>query len=201
MRFLNRTDELAALESHWAARDARWFVLWGRRRVGKTELLSKFSEGKRGLFFEATDTTAVGQLRSLSAELALVGDNPLLEHQPLSTWAAALVAIEQLCAGPERTLVVLDEFQYLAAREPELATLLNRWWRATGRNLPLLFVIAGSEVSFFREEVLGGQMYGRRDGQLQLVPFTPRDAALFTPGYSAEDRVRTYAVCGGMPYY
>ncbi|MGE4425876.1 MAG: ATP-binding protein [Solirubrobacteraceae bacterium] len=201
MEFLNRTDDLAALEDQWAADGGRFFIVWGRRRVGKTELLSRFATGRRALFFEATDTTERAQLRAFSSELATASDNRLLHEQPVSTWAGALAAIEQFVTGQERTLVVLDEFQYLAQRQPELATLLNTWWRTTGRSLPLMLVIAGSEVSFFRDDVLGGQMYGRRDGQLQVQPFDAPSAALFTPRYSAQDKVRTFAICGGMPYY
>ncbi|MCK9247646.1 MAG: ATP-binding protein [Solirubrobacteraceae bacterium] len=201
MEFLNRTDDLAALEDQWDADGGRFFIVWGRRRVGKTELLSRFADGRRSLFFEATDTTERAQLQALSTELAAAGDNRLLHEQPVTTWSGALAAIEQFVAGRERTVVVLDEFQYLARRQPELATLLSTWWRTTGRSLPLLLVIAGSEVSFFRDDVLAGQLYGRRDGQLQVRPFDAASAALFTPGYSAEDKVRTFAVCGGMPYY
>lgn len=201
MAFLNRTDELAALEEQWDAPDGRFFVLWGRRRVGKTELLTRFADGRRALYFEATDTTEPVQLRNLSAELAAVSGDELLAQQPLSSWSAALAAVARFAGGGERTLVVLDEFQFLAARQRELATLLNRWWRTTGRKLPLMLVVAGSEVSFFRDELLAGAMYGRRDGQLQLTPFDHRAAALFAPERSAEDRIRTFAVCGGMPYY
>lgn len=103
--------------------------------------------------------------------------------------------------GSERTLVVLDEFQYLAARSAELETVLSRWWRTTGRSLPIVLILAGSELSFFEDKVLAGQLYGRRTGQLRLEPFTARDAGLFQPAYSPQDRVRTYAVCGGVPYY
>jgi hypothetical protein len=198
--FFDRTDDLAALQDNWGAADARFYVLWGRRRVGKTELLSHFAEGKRALHFEATDTTERDQLRDLTTELARVTGDALLAEQPLASWEAALAAIERFASG-QRTMVVLDEFQYLAERAPALGTLLNRWWRQTGRKLPLVLVIAGSEVSFFEGAVLAGQMYGRRTGQWQVTPFGYRDAALFVPGYSPEDRVRTYAVCGGMPYY
>lgn len=199
--FLDREDELAALEDQWNAADARWFVLWGRRRVGKTELLNRFVVGRRALYFGATDTTELSQLRAFSEELAVVSANSLLAAEPVRTWEAALAAIEQFVAGAARTAVVLDEFQFLAARQAGLETLLNNWWREVGRHLPLVLVLAGSEIAFFAREVLGGKMYGRRTGQLRLLPFDYRAAALFTPGYSAEDRVRTYAVCGGMPYY
>jgi uncharacterized protein len=201
MPFFNRVDELAALDDLWQADAARLFVLWGRRRVGKTELLARFAQDKRALYFEATDTTERNQLRSLSEELATVSGNELLAQQPVTTWAAALAAVAQFASEGPRTLVVIDEFQYLAAQQGELETLLNRWWRTTGRTLPLVLIIAGSEISFFRDRVLAGRMYGRRDGQLQILPFDISSAALFTPGYSSEDKVRTYAVCGGMPYY
>lgn len=199
--FLNRIDELSALEEQWSANDARYFVLWGRRRVGKTELLSRFVEGKRALFFDSTDTTERSQLRAFSEELARASGNNLLAAQPATTWEAALAAVAQFASTGERTAVVLDEFQFLVARQSGLETLLNNWWRSTGRHLPLVLIIAGSEVSFFRQDVLAGKMYGRRTGQLHLTPFDYRSAALFTTGYSPEDLVRTYAVCGGMPYY
>ncbi len=201
MDFFNRADDLAALQDLWDAPASRFFVLWGRRRVGKTELLTHFVSDKRALYFEATDATEVAQLRNLSDELAVASGDEVLAQQPLTSWSAALAAIAKFASTGERTVVVLDEFQFLAARQRELGTLINSWWRRTGRNLPLVLVLAGSEVSFFREDVLAGAMYGRRDGQLQLTPFDHRAAALFTPGYSAEDKIRTYAVCGGMPYY
>jgi uncharacterized protein len=200
MEFFNRVDELAALQESWAADDGSLFVLWGRRRVGKTELLSRFVEGKRALYFEATDAGSADQLRDLSRELARAWGNELLSSQPLTSWEAALTAIEQYAAS-ERTIVVLDEFQYLAAQDRELSSLLNRWWRRVARRLDLMLVLAGSEVSFFERDVLAGQMYGRRTGQLHLTPLDYRCAALFVANYSAQDKIRTYAVCGGMPYY
>jgi len=200
MAFLDRAEDLAVLEDNWDATDARFFVMWGRRRVGKTELLSRFAAGRRALHFEATDTTDRDQLRDLGAELARVSGDPLLAAQPLESWDAALAAIERF-AAEARTAVIFDEFQYLVRRSPDLESTLNRWWRQRGRDLPLMLVIAGSEVSFFERDVLGGQMYGRRTGQWQVRPFGHREAALFTPGYAPEDLVRTFAVFGGMPYY
>jgi AAA+ ATPase superfamily predicted ATPase len=200
MAFFNRIDELAALGDLWSARAAQLFVLWGRRRVGKTELLSHFADGRRAFHYEATNVTRPEQLRDLSVELARVSGNALLAEQPASTWEAALAAIAQF-AHTQRSIVILDEFQFLAAQEPGIGSIVNRWWRETGRSLPIVLVLAGSEVGFFEREVLGGELYGRRTGQLQILPLQYRDAALFHPGYSPEDRVRTFAICGGMPYY
>lgn len=200
VRFLNRADELAMLQERLAGPRAEFLVVYGRRRIGKTELLTHLASQTRALYYEATDTVEAQQLRDLSGELARVFDDPVLTAQPLTSWDAALAALAKFAAS-SRTLVVFDEFQLLAGQAPELATTLSRWWRTTGRHLPIVLVLAGSELSFFEESVLAGQLYGRRTGQLKLEPFLARDAALFHPGYSYEDRVRTYAICGGIPYY
>lgn len=200
VEFLNRSDELAMLRDRMASDTGELLVVYGRRRVGKTELLAHLASRTRSLHFEATDSVALDQLRDLSTELARVWGSELVAAQPLTTWPAALAAVAQF-VGTQRTLIVFDEFQLLAAQSPELETVLSRWWRTTGRHLPITLVLAGSELSFFEDRVLAGQLYGRRTGQLKLMPFPARDAALFHPGYSPDDRVRVYSVCGGIPYY
>lgn len=200
MRFLNRDEELAMLRQRIDGRQSELLVVYGRRRIGKTELLTHLAAGVRSVYYEATDTVAADQLRDLTAQLARASANEVLERQPLTTWDAALAALA-VFVGQERTLAVLDEFQLLAAQSPELATVLSRWWRTTGRHLPLVLVLAGSELSFFERDVLSGSLYGRRTGQLKLEPFAARQAALFHPAYSTDDRVRAYSICGGVPYY
>lgn len=201
MEFLDRRDELDMLEARWGGASAHLLVVWGRRRVGKTELLSRFIEGRRGLLLEATAGTVADQLGDLTRILAEATDDPLLREQPLTSWPAAFAAIQRFAT--ERCVVVLDEFQYLAQADKALPSLLARWWRETGRHLPLVLVLSGSAVSFFSRDVLGhgSALFGRRTGQLQLAPFDYRQAALFVPDWSAEEKVRAFAVWGGMPYY
>lgn len=200
MAFLNREDELAMLRDRLAGDGPELLIVYGRRRVGKTELLGYLASTVRSLYFEATDTVRSDQLRDLTNELAHVSGNEVLRAQPLESWEAALAALAEF-VGSRRTLVVLDEFQLLAARSPELETVLSRWWRTTGRHLPIVLVLAGSELSFFEDEVLAGALYGRRTGQLRLEPFMAAESALFHPRYDPENRVRAYSVCGGIPHY
>lgn len=200
MAFFNRDDELQALERRWQAGRGEFFVIWGRRRVGKTELLSHFLQGKRGLHFEATEGLEPDHLQDLSALLVAETGSELLAAQGLSNWQAALAAVADY-AREAPAVVILDEFQWVARATADIGSLLNRWWRETARQLPIFLIISGSEVSFFEREVLTGTMYGRRTGQQQLAPFDYRAAGLFFPSWAPEDRMRAYAVCGGMPYY
>lgn len=200
MLFLNRSNELDLLQQRLGGRTAELLIVYGRRRVGKTELLTHLASQVRSVYYEATDTVAADHLRDLTTELARSSGDQVLASQPLTSWDAALAAVARF-VGSQRTLVIFDEFQLLARQSPELETTLSRWWRTTARTIPIMLVLAGSELSFFEDSVLAGQFYGRRTGQLKLAPFRAREAALFHPGYSHEDRIRSYSICGGVPYY
>ena len=88
--FLNRKDELAMLERRWAQDGGQVFVLWGRRRVGKSLLLLEFARGKRHLYFEATSGTRTDQLADFSTRLAEATGRTALS---VPDWRAALDAV------------------------------------------------------------------------------------------------------------
>ncbi|GAB3224571.1 ATP-binding protein [Glycomyces halotolerans] len=200
MAFLNRASELELLRSRLNSDNADLLVVYGRRRVGKTELLTRLAKGRRALYYEASPTAPMDQLRALSRQMAVATGDEGFADRPFTDWDQVLRAIGDF-ARSQPSLVVFDEFQFLARQHRGLEGRINVWWRETARHLPITFVVAGSEVSFFEEEVLAGTMYGRRTGQLKVLPFLARDAAVFHPGYSPDDRVRAFSVCGGIPYY
>lgn len=198
--FLNRSEELEMLQRRWEGGESQIFLLWGRRRVGKTELLIEFGRDKPSLFFEATSGTRADHLSDFSERLAEVTGRAGLTA---SDWGTALDAVADWAATNGPVLLVLDEFQHIARESPEVGSTINVWWRERGRAAPVFLVLSGSEVGFFEREVVSysASTYGRRAGQLRLEPFKPRDVGLFLPGWSTEDRIRAYGVFGNMPYY
>lgn len=197
--FLNRREELHALQRRWETGGAQLFTLWGRRRVGKTLLLLEFARDKRHLYFEATSGTRADQLADFADRLAEAAGRAALA---VPDWRTGLDAVADWAQeGP--VLVVLDEFQFLARENRDIGSIINVWWRERGEALPIFLVLSGSEVGFFEREVVrhSATTYGRRAGQLRLRPFAPRDVQLFLPGWSAEERIAAYAVFGHMPYY
>lgn len=202
MIFHNRDDELAALDERLRSPRAEYFVLYGRRRVGKSQLLRRFGERCRQFYFEATAGSRQDQLEDLTAELARFTGNSVYAEQPLSSWRAAFAAFGELL-GEGQTMIVLDEFQFIARQEPEIGSLLNRFILEHEDNPDLLLCLSGSDVSFFEEDVVGygATTYGRRTGSLRLQPFEFADIAPFTKGWSVDDRIRAWAVFGGVPYY
>src|SRR6266849_4741540 len=200
MTFLNRAAELAWLEQGWSSGKAEFRILYGRRRVGKSALLDEFARGKRFVLYQAVEGSAADQLHDLTAAILLAEDDAGLRAAPLANWDAAFAQLAGMAASGQ-LLVILDEYQYAAEADPTLASRLQRWWSREATNLPIYLVLCGSYVRFFVRNVLTGPAYGRNTGSLQVRPLNYRDAALFFPKWSAEDRVRGYAVTGGIPYY
>lgn len=202
MAFHNRQDELTALDERLRSSRAEYFALYGRRRVGKSQLLLHFGERCRQFYFEATSGSRQDQLDDLTAELARFTGKSVYAEQPLTSWRAAFAAFGDLL-GEGQTMIVLDEFQFIARQEPEIGSLLNRFILDHEDNPDLLLCLSGSDVGFFEDEVVGygATTYGRRTGSLRLQPFGFADIAPFTEGWTVDDQIRAWGLFGGMPYY
>lgn len=200
--FVNRVSELELLEKRYASGKAEFFVLYGRRRVGKTELLARFCEAKRSIFFVSDLGSEISLRTSLSTAVntTLFGPNQI--NAVYSTWEDLFHALAQ-AAQNERLVVVLDEFPYLVTAHPPLATILQRVWDQTLKNSQIMLILCGSYIGMMEETVLGYQapLYGRRTAQYLLEPLQFKDARLFYPSFPLEDQVRAYAVYGGTPAY
>lgn len=202
--FIGRGQELAVLEAAWRSAGSGFIPVYGRRRVGKSELLLRFLRGKRGIYFLGKQAQAGLQIREFLREAATVLGEPLLATAPAEHWKPALDAVVARAGGRRKLVLVFDEFQWTAEASPELPAVLqecwDRQWKSRGN---VLLILCGSFVGFMEREVLGRKspLFGRRTAQILLKPFGYRDAARFHPSYSPADRARTYFVCGGVPLY
>ena len=202
MPFIGRERELAVLSELADSGRAELFVLLGRRRVGKTELLQRLCRDRRAVYFLAAQVRDKDNLKAFQRALHEGMQDPLLENVDFPDWAAALtVAAER--AGDERLIVVLDEFPYLCEANRGLPSLLQRFWDVTGKDSSLMLVLCGSQVSFMEREVLAERspLFGRRTAQRRLEPLSPSETLAIFPEWSREDRLGAYAILGGMPAY
>lgn len=202
--FVGRQAEIAALERHYQAARAGLIPVYGRRRVGKTELLLHFASRKPTVYFTASDKLRTPQMVDFVRAAADWLHVPHLAEAAPQTWEAALKLVIG-AAPPRRKLVlVLDEFQWLCASSPELPSVLQRLWDLEWqRGNRLLLILCGSFIGFMEREVLGGRspLHGRRTAAIRLEPFGFREAAEFHPRWSHEEKARAYFVCGGIPAY
>ena len=199
--FFDREAEIAALEEIWARPGAQLVTLWGRRRVGKSVLLSRFAAGRRAIYLYGTRTAERDLLDGLARLAAETLGDDYLRAAPFPTWDAALDYLA-LRARDERLLLVFDEFGYLCEATPGLDTLLQRWWDRARRETSLMVVVASSGFSFMQGLTgASGALHGRRTAQVEVHPFDYFDAASFFGRRPPGELVRAYACFGGMPAY
>lgn len=202
--FIDREQELAALESRYTSSQAEFVILTGRRRVGKTGLLAAFANSKPGLRFTAYLDSEESQLRRLSGLLRRI-ELPSLTPPPdftYGTWEAFFQTLGAL-ASERRLLAIIDEWPYLAGSSSRLASILQQVWDAQLQHTRLMLILSGSYLSIMERDILGHRapLFGRRTGQIVLHPLDVRNAAAFLPTYKAESVIEAYATVGGMPGY
>lgn len=207
--FVARDRELALLEERYASGTFEMVPVWGRRRVGKTRLLLEFCSTKpRVHFFTAGETTAPENLARLSAALQTWHDPADAQAAPTEglpvfpTYEAALTrAFEE--ARDERTVLVIDEYPYLAKSYPGISSLLQVLIDRNQVSSKMMLVLCGSSMSFMEHQVLGEKspIYGRRTAQVRLSPFDYVDAARLLGTADPVRAVELYSLVGGVPLY
>jgi uncharacterized protein len=204
MKFRNRDKDLRFLKQRFARREPQFMVVYGRRRIGKTVLLTHWIEeclpGKH-LFWTAHRTTSDVLLGGFSEAVATL--TPAVKSAiRFTSWQAALEQLFQI--GSERRVVaVIDEFPYLVESAPEIPSLMQKLWDKHKANSRLFLILCGSHYHMMHEQFASQQkpLYGRLTENLILEEIAPEDLSLFLPRYSAEQIVETYGVIGGVPGY
>lgn len=205
MTLIDRESEIAELRA-LAADGARHIALLvGRRRVGKTFLLTRaWPESTPVLYFTASATAPEYNRRALLREARnWSGDE--LHEEDYPTWRSVFRTLFELRPA-ESVVIILDEFQYLATSDTgmrEIASELNAVWEGrVRRDGGLLLVLSGSAVHTLRSlEADGAPLFGRIDWRRRLEPFDVVDAGRMMPAYGPADRIRAYAAFGGTPKY
>lgn len=206
MRIIGRRSEQKELAAAWARAEQgepQLCVIWGRRRVGKTYLLTHFAARKRAVYFTATRQDSDDrQLRRfaehLREQLTELRD---LAPETFPDWEAALRFVIQL-SEDKPLLVVLDEVPRLAAARSDIADLLSAVWENRVRDQKLMLVLSGSAVAIM-EEMLGphGGLHRRATLERRMDPFPLVDARDFLPELPPDQLVEAFAACGGYPLH
>ena len=93
--FINREQELNNLEHRYRAKRAELFVLYGRRRIGKTELLLQFCKDKRSIYFLASQLKESDHLMQINEVAQIAIETPWLRNIAFNDWESALVYFAQ----------------------------------------------------------------------------------------------------------
>lgn len=200
--FFNRRTELKRLNERFQSNQAELLIMYGRRRVGKTELLQQFASDKPHLYFLADLSNDSDQLSQFTEKIRIFTDDSSLIDNPFATWHALFAYLKNLATN-ERLIVIIDEYQYLQSANKAMTSILQKAWDEYLIKTRIFLVLCGSYISFIENELLAykSPLYGRRTGQFLIEPMNFLQSCEFFQEYSIEDQIRAYGLLGGIPAY
>lgn len=207
MTFVGRERELSTLERLYTTGSFQMPVIYGRRRVGKTSLITHFIEGKPAVYFSARESTARENLEALSVAIGRLEPDGLLKASdaPSPVFATFEQAFEYVfdLAAERRIVFVIDEYPYLAESDRSVSSVLQHLIDGRKEKSKLFLILCGSSMSFMEHQVLGykSPLYGRRTAQIKVEPFDILQASQLLAGIKAENLVTWYGIAGGVPLY
>ena len=201
--FIGRETELQFLEERYNSNKSELVVLYGRRRVGKTETLRQFCKNKPHIFFSCRECTDKLQLKTFSEKILKENIPASAYIKEFSDWDKAFRSITELPYSNKKKLVVIDEFPYLVKKNKALLSELQHLIDHRLINGNIFMILCGSYMGFMEKEVLGSKspLFGRRTAQLHMKPFNYQTSSKFLEGFSDVQKLELYGAFGGTPLY
>ncbi|MCM1539877.1 MAG: ATP-binding protein [Blautia sp.] len=199
--FIGREHELKSLEQLSASDKFEFAVIYGRRRVGKTALISQFIRDKQAIYFMGVESNAKQNLENFSKNIMEFGMGVPAETAFVS-FQAALEYVFKL-AERNRLVLVIDEYPYVARSSKSFASTLQLLIDRYRDRSKLMLILCGSSMSYMEDHVLAykAPLYGRRTAQMKILPFDFADTCRYSRNFSGEEKALIYGMAGGTPQY
>lgn len=206
MEFFDRKEEIAQLRRirESARGSARFTVLTGRRRVGKTELIREAYKDSPYIYFYVSKQTQA----ALCAEFATIASSVIGRSIPgrLSRFSEVFRFILEESVHRPLTLVI-DEFQEFERIDDSIFSEMARDWDEFHRRAKLNLIVCGSINRLMRKilEDREAPLYGRNTGKIHLEPFQPSVLktilAHYHPAFTSDDLLALWTFTGGVARY
>ena len=199
--FIGRERELASLTQLYNSDKFEFVVLYGRRRVGKTALISHFIDGKKAIYFMGVESNAKQNLENFSKSIIEYASGIEAETS-FASFQAALETVFRLSEN-ERIILAIDEYPYVARASKSLASTLQLLIDKYKDRSRLMLILCGSSMSYMEDHVLAykAPLYGRRTAQIKLQPFDFEETCRYFGSFSDEEKALAYGIVGGTPQY
>ena len=196
-QFVDRESDLRFLKRAYESERAELIIIYGRRRVGKTELARKSAEEKEHIYFFAEETLEEENLKNFRALMAKYLKNDIIAKAELS-WEEVFKLLKN-----ENLVIIIDEFPNMIKENRGIVSKFQRIWDEILSESKIKLVLLGSSISVMESQVLGyrAPLYGRRTGQIYLKPLKFIHLKQFFPEKSLEEMVRIYGLTDGIPAY
>ena len=199
--FIGRERELSSLEKLYRSDKFEFAVVYGRRRVGKTALLSHFIKDKNSIYFMGIESNAKQNLENFSRSI-LESDSRNPAESVFLTFQSALEYVFRR-SEQERIILVIDEYPYVARSSKSFSSVLQLLIDQYKDRSKLMLILCGSSMSYMEDHVLAykAPLYGRRTAQFKILPFNFFETCRYFRNFSPSDCALIYGIAGGTPQY
>jgi hypothetical protein len=200
--FIDRAYEMSLLEKEWGKKQAQFIVIYGRRRIGKTALITEFTKNKEGVLYIAEDVNKKVQINDFKEKIANYFQDDLLNNLEINEWKDFFSYLEKILPKKEKIHITIDEFSYFIKNDPALTSSLQKFWDTFLSKTSIMLLVSGSIFDLMSEKILSSSspLYGRRTKDLLLRELGFFDSCSFL-NMGFEEKLKTYMVIGGVPEY
>lgn len=198
--FINRENELNFLESKWREDSPQLIIIYGKRRIGKTELCIQFARNKPHIYYLCERLPVKAQLKKLTLETGSYFNDEFIPKEGFDDFETLFKYITK---KNEKILLIIDEFSYLAEIDPSIPATFQKCWDLYLKDSKVFLILCGSSISMMEQSALTykAPLYGRRTGQLLVRPFRFKELYQMFKDKSFEDILQIYSTVGGTPMY
>ena len=206
MKFYDRENEIHELQrlDDMAYTTAQFTVLMGRRRTGKTTLMTQALDGRKYLylFIGKKSEPLQCQLFQQQTEQEL----GLHIHGQVGNFAKLLEEL-LIYSKSEKLTIIIDEFQRLADIGDGIISDIQQVWDKHQAEAHVHLIACGSIYNMMRKifEDRKEPLFGRKTARIDLKPFSisvvKRILHDHHPNYTSEDLLMLYAITGGVAKY
>lgn len=200
MKFIGRKKQLMQLANIINSKQLNTTLIYGRRRVGKSELVKQAIKdaGVKVIYYECRQIAEASNVKNICDIVAEVFELPTLGYTTLEDIFEFIFKLSQ----KEKLVFVLDEYPYMRANSKGVDSILQVLIDSYKDSAKLSLILLGSFVDVMKSLLSSSNpLYGRVALTIDLKQMDYYESAMFYPKFSDEDKVRIYSVFGGIPYY
>ncbi|MCD4704076.1 MAG: ATP-binding protein [Methanosarcinaceae archaeon] len=200
--FINREIELDFLNGKYAENTSQMIVLYGKRRIGKTELAKQFMQDKEGTYILCTNDSMKENINEMKNKFRKLTGKEYFSDIEVSSFYDLFKYLSQEM-DDRKAVITIDEFPYLIEIDRGVVSVFQKIWDELLINNNMFLIICGSSMGMMETEVLGykSPLYGRRTGEWNVKPLMFKHMKCFFNNYDTADKFKIWAMCGGMPFY
>ena len=198
LKFINREQELEFLENRYKNKNFEFIVLYGKRRVGKTELIKKFLAGKKHIYFLCDKSGTERNFMRFKNKVAEHLNEPTIEtNDPEEVFKNLAIK------SKEKSVIVFDEFSYLVEKDSSIPSIFQVVIDEVLKNTNNMLILCGSSISMMEKGTLSykSPLYGRKSGHWKVLPMKFKEIGEFFPKNDTCENIEFWSVLGGIPLY